>query len=72
MSQTTALKRIAALLEEIDDLYSELAVNEAQLYTELRTKFDDQKTPYQPGFEDETCLRVILRNVNLRKKMRKN
>ncbi len=72
MSQTTTRERIAALLEEIDDLCSELAVNEAHLYTELRTKFYNQKTPYQPGFEDETCLQVILRNVNIRKKLREN
>ncbi len=71
MSQAASLERISVLLEEVDALYAELAANEARLYTELRTKFYNQETPYQPGFEDETCLRVILRNVTIRKKLRK-
>ena len=69
-------QRMRTLCEEIDAVQSQLAANEARLYAELKARYTQSVSksdlPSQSGFEDETCLRVILRNVRVRENLRKN
>jgi hypothetical protein len=64
MPNLTELAEVTRLLEELAAVEDALTPNERELYRSLKAKYE---TPGPVGFEDRTCLEVMLRNVEIRR-----
>jgi hypothetical protein len=58
------LVQVNRLLEQLAAIEEKLTPNERELFHTLKTKYRD---PGASGFDDKTCLEVMLRNVEIRR-----
>ena len=61
MARFVEVKR---LLEQVEQVESKLTSNEREMFRSLLSKYDE---PGGTAFDDQICLEVILRNVEVRK-----
>jgi hypothetical protein len=64
MPNLRELAEVTRLLEELAAVEDALTPNERELYRSLAAKY---AAPGPVGFEDRTCLEVMLRNIEIRR-----
>lgn len=64
MPNLRELAEVTGLLERLAAVEDALTPNERELYRSLKAKYE---APGAAGFEDRTCLEVMLRNVEIRR-----
>ena len=57
--------QVLALLEECEQQKEQLTANEFEMMNQLKVKYSEAD---EGSFDDKTCLEVMLRNIEIRKK----
>jgi hypothetical protein len=61
----TRFAEVTRLLEELAPREAELSPNEREMYRSLKARYAE---PGQTSFDDKTCLEVMLRNIEVRRR----
>ncbi len=64
MPKLIDLIQVNRLLDQLAAVEEKLTPNERELFHKLKAKYRD---PGATGFDDKTCLEVMLRNVKIRR-----
>ena len=64
MPKLTDLVQVNRLLDQLAAVEEKLTPNERELFHKLKAKYRD---PGATGFDDKTCLEIMLRNVKIRR-----
>jgi hypothetical protein len=64
MPKLIDLIQVNRLLDQLAAIEEKLTPNERELFHKLKAKYRD---PGATGFDDKTCLEVMLRNVEIRR-----